>query len=164
MFINFNVIGIENLISSWKDTRKIWETWNREKWLQHIHQTKDLYVQNSSKEKKKRQILWRKKVKTTKMQKAVHRRIYLNDQLLCHSDLSNSATPWTAATQTSLSFTVSRSLFKLMSTDMSGGVPSNTLILCPPLLLLLSIISRIRVFSNESTLHHGDKILEFQLQ
>jgi len=54
-----------------------------------------------AKKKKKRQILWRKKVKTTKMQKAVHRRIYLNDQLLDLSDLSNCATPWTAATQTS---------------------------------------------------------------
>ena len=54
-----------------------------------------------AKKKKKRQILWRKKVKTTKMQKAVHRRIYLNDQLLGLSDLSNCATPWTAATQTS---------------------------------------------------------------
>ena len=86
------------------------------------------------------------------MQKAVHRRIYLNDQsLLGRSYLSDSATPWTAAAQASLSFTVSRSLFKLMSADMSGGMPCSSLILCPPFLLML-IISSIRVFSNESTL------------
>ena len=44
------------------------------------------------------------------------------------------ATPWTAAHQASLSFTVSRSLFKLMSIEMV--TPSNHLILCFPLLLL----------------------------
>ena len=32
-------------------------------------------------------------------------------------------------------------------------MPSNHLILCPPLLLLPTILPRIRVFSNESTLH-----------
>ena len=46
------------------------------------------------------------------------------------------ATPWTAAFQASLSFTISRSLLKLMS---SGSVmPSNHLILCCSLLLLPS--------------------------
>ena len=67
-----------------------------------------------------------------------------------HSVVSNSATPWTAARQVSLSITNSRSLPKLMSID--SVMPSNHLILCHPLLLLLSIFPSIRVFSNESAL------------
>ena len=57
---------------------------------------------------------------------------------------------WTAACQASLSFTISWSLFKLMSIE--SVMPSNHLILCHPLLLLPSIFPRIRVFSNESVL------------
>ena len=64
--------------------------------------------------------------------------------------MSDSATPWTAARQASLSTTNSRSLLKLMSID--SVMPSNHLILCHPLLLLPSIFPRIRVFSNESVL------------
>ena len=60
-------------------------------------------------------------------------------------------TPWTAARQASLSITNSQSLLKLMSIELV--MPSNHLILCPPLLLLPSIFSSIRVFSNESALH-----------
>jgi len=58
--------------------------------------------------------------------------------------------PWTAACQASLSFTVSWSLFKLMSTE--SVMLSNHLILCCPLLLLLSVFPRIRIFSIESAL------------
>ena len=47
--------------------------------------------------------------------------------------------------------TNSRSSLKLMSIELV--MPSNQLILCRPLLLLLSIFPRIRVFSNESVLH-----------
>ena len=61
------------------------------------------------------------------------------------------ATPWTAACQASLSITNSRSLLKLMSTELV--MPSNHLILCCPLLLLPSIFPSIRVFSNESAPH-----------
>ena len=60
-------------------------------------------------------------------------------------------TPWTAACHTSLTFTVSQSLLKLMSIE--SVIPSNHLILCCPLLLLPSIFPNIRVFSNESALH-----------
>ena len=60
------------------------------------------------------------------------------------------ATPWTAAYQVSLSFTISWSLLKLMSFELM--MPSNHLILCHPLLLLPSIFPSIRVFSNESAL------------
>ena len=67
------------------------------------------------------------------------------------------ATPWTAAHQASLSIINSRSSLKLMS--IGSVIPSSHLILCHPLLLLLSISPSIRVFSNESTLH---KVLELQ--
>ena len=60
-------------------------------------------------------------------------------------------TPQTAACQASLSFSISQSLFKLMSIE--SVMPSNHLILCPSLLLLPSIFPSIRVFSNESALH-----------
>ena len=53
-------------------------------------------------------------------------------------------TSWTIAQQASLSFTISQSLLKLISTDLV--MPSNHLILCHPLLLLPSIFPSIRVF------------------
>ena len=59
--------------------------------------------------------------------------------------------PWTAACQAFLSFTISQSLLRFMSTE--SVIPSNHLILCHPLLLLPSIFPSIRVFSNESALH-----------
>ena len=60
-------------------------------------------------------------------------------------------TPWTASCQASLSFTISWNLLKFMSIE--SMMPSNHLILCLPLLLLPSLFSSIRVFSNESALH-----------
>ena len=57
-------------------------------------------------------------------------------------------TPWTAACQASLSFTISRSLLKLISIE--SVIPTNHLVLCHPLPLLPSIFPQIRVFSNES--------------
>ena len=59
-------------------------------------------------------------------------------------------TPCTAACQASLSITNFQSLLKL--TSIESVMPSNHLILCRSLLLLLSIIPSIRVFSNESVL------------
>ena len=67
-----------------------------------------------------------------------------------HSVVSNSATPWFAACQASLSITNSWSLLKLM--PIESVMPSSHLILCGPLLLLPPIPPSIRVFSNESTL------------
>ena len=60
------------------------------------------------------------------------------------------ATAGTAAHQASLSITNSQSLLRLMTIE--SMLPSNHLILCHPLLLLPSILSSIRVFSNESVL------------
>ena len=66
-------------------------------------------------------------------------------QLLSHAQLF--VTPWTAAHQASLSFTIYRSLLKLIESVM----PSNRLILCHPL-LLPSVFPSTRVFSSESAL------------
>ena len=65
--------------------------------------------------------------------------------------MSESVTPWTAAHQASLSFTISWSLLKLMSIE--SVMSFNHLILGPPFLLLPSIFPSIRVFPNESALH-----------
>ena len=71
--------------------------------------------------------------------------------LFSRSVMSNSVTPWTAARQASLSFTIAQSLLKLMSIELL--IPSSHLVLCCPLLLLPSIFPNIMVFSNESVLH-----------
>ena len=68
-------------------------------------------------------------------------------QLLSHVPLF--ATPWTAAHQTPLSFTISWSLLRFVSSE--SVMLLNCLILCC-LLLLPSIFPSIRVFSNESVL------------
>ena len=64
--------------------------------------------------------------------------------------MSDSATPWIAACQASLSITNSRSSLRL--TSIESEMPSSHLILCHPLLLLPPIPPSIRVFSNESGL------------
>ena len=61
------------------------------------------------------------------------------------------ASPWTAAWQASLSFSISWSLLKPMSIE--SVMPCNHLIICHPLLLLPSIFPSIRVFSNESAIY-----------
>ena len=91
---------------------------------------KKLYIHRQRKKKKKKTSTW----------------VLL---LFSHSVLSYFfATPWIAARQASLSFTISLSLLKLMS--IQSVMSFNHLILCHPLLLLLSIFPSIRIFSNES--------------
>ena len=78
----------------------------------------------------------------------------INHRCCCFSvcrHVQLSATPWTAACQAYMSFTISWSLLKLMPTE--SVMPSNRLILCHPLILLPSIFPSIRVFSSESVLH-----------
>ena len=60
-------------------------------------------------------------------------------------------TPWTAACQASLSFTISQSLLKLMS--IKSVMSSNDLNLSCLLFISPSIFPSIRVFSNESVFH-----------
>ena len=71
--------------------------------------------------------------------------------VLLFSHVQLFVTPWTAACQVFLSFTISQSLLKLMSDE--SVMPSNHLILCHPLLLLPSIFASTRAFSDESALH-----------
>ena len=98
----------------------------------------------------------RKKRKKQQMIKTVYQSV----QSLSHIQLC--ATTWTAACQASLSITNSGSLLKLMSIE--SVMPSNHLILCPPLLLLPSIFPSTRVFSNESALRISwPKYLSFTL-
>ena len=59
-------------------------------------------------------------------------------------------TPWTAACQASLYFTISWSLLKFMSIE--PVMPSKHLILCHSLRLLPSVFPSIRVFSNDLAL------------
>ena len=59
-------------------------------------------------------------------------------------------TPWTAAHQTSLSFIISQSSFKLMFIE--SVTSSNRLILCYLLPLLSSVFPSIKVLSNDSAL------------
>ena len=79
----------------------------------------------------------------------VYTRVFSSGQLLSLVWLF--VIPWTAACQASLSFTISRSLLKLMSIE--SVMPSSHLVLCCPLLLLPSIFPGIKVFSNELDLH-----------
>ena len=59
------------------------------------------------------------------------------------SVMPHSATPWTAAHQASLPFTISWSVLKFVSIE--SMMPSNHLILCCPLLLLPSNFPSIRI-------------------
>ena len=83
--------------------------------------------------------------------------LFLSPVSLLHSVVVQSlscvqlfATPWTAACQVSLSFTISQGLLTLMSIELV--MSSNCLILCRPLLLLPSVFPSIRVFSSELAL------------
>ena len=90
--------------------------------------------------------------KVTKESKGYNKNIYqVSSVQFSRSVLSDSATPWTAACQDSLSITNSRSLLKLMSIELV--MPSNHLTLCCPLLLPPSTFPSIRIVSNESVLH-----------
>ena len=71
-------------------------------------------------------------------------------------------TPWTAAYQTSLSFTISQSLLKLMSIE--SMIRSNYLITCHRLLLMRSIFPSIRVCSSELALLVRCKVLELSFK
>ena len=78
---------------------------------------------------------------------------FLNDPFVVVQSLSCVwlfVTPWTPALQTSLSFTISQSLLRLVSTE--SMIPSNRLIISHSLLLLPSVFPRIKVFSDELSL------------
>ena len=82
-----------------------------------------------------------------------------NYLLFSFSVVSDSALPWIAAHQASLSFTIYWSLLKLMSIEST--MSSNHLIRCH--LLLPSIFPSIRVFSNVGSSHQVAKVLDSSL-
>ena len=76
-------------------------------------------------------------------------RLFVDVQQLSHVELF--ATSCTAAQQASLSFSITQSLFKLIPIELV--MSPNHLILCHPLLLLLSIFPSISDFCNELGRH-----------
>ena len=83
--------------------------------------------------------------------KLIYIKIYMSCiiKILLFSHIWLCVTQWIVAHQASLPFTISQSLLKLMS--IKSVMPSSHLVLCCPL-LLPSIFSSIRIFSNESDL------------
>ena len=77
-------------------------------------------------------------------------------QLLSH------VTPWPAAYQASLSFTVSQSFLKF--TSIESVMPSSHLILCCPLLFLPSVFPGIRVFFSELVLDIEDLVCKAEIE
>ena len=71
-------------------------------------------------------------------------------------------TPWTAAHQASLSFTIFLSLLKLIVIELV--MPSNHLILCHPLLLLPSIFRASSFFQWVGSFYQVAKVSGFQYQ
>ena len=95
----------------------------------------------------------------------LHRFIYKNlnfssVQLLSHVQLF--VTPGTATHKASLSINNSRSLLRLMSTELV--MPSNHLILCCPLLFPPSIFPALGSFPMSQFFASGGQVLVFQLQ
>ena len=72
------------------------------------------------------------------------------------------AAPWTAACQASLSFTISQSLLKLMSTELV--MPSNHLILLSPSPLTFNLSQHYSLFQWIGSSYLVAKVLEFQPQ
>ena len=74
-------------------------------------------------------------------------------RLRCYCSVPKSlfVSPWTAARQVFLSFTISQSLLELMSIE--SVMPSNHLIFCHSLLLLPFTFPSIKVFSSELAIH-----------
>ena len=73
------------------------------------------------------------------------------------------ATPWTAALQAALSFTVSQNLHRFMCLELA--MPSNRLILCHPFLLLPSIFPIImNLFQWVSSSHQAVKVVQLKLE
>ena len=83
-------------------------------------------------------------------------------QLLSHVQIS--ATVWNAACQAPLSFTISQSLFRLVS--IVSVMPSNHLILCHqgPSPSVLSLSQHQSLFQRVSSLDQVAKVLELQHQ
>ena len=82
--------------------------------------------------------------------------------LISHSIMSDFVTPWTAACQASLSFTISRSLLKFM--NIKSMMPSNYLMFCCPSPLAFNLSQHQNLLQWVSSLNQVAKILELQLR
>ena len=82
--------------------------------------------------------------------------------LFSHSVMANSVTPWTAAHQASLPFTISLSLLKLM--PIESVMLSNHHILCCPLLFAFNLSQHQGLFQWVGSSHQVARVLELQLQ
>ena len=116
------------------------------------------YLWNTMKKMCQKKIIW----KYSNMNKCCFNQLYIGINYCSVTQLCLTLTPWTAARQASLSFTISWNLLKLMSIE--SVMPSNHFVLCYPLLLLPSSFPRISLSQYVSTLHHVAKVLELQLQ
>ena len=89
--------------------------------------------------------------------------IYLKWELLFTCKVvSNFVTPWTAACQASLSFTISQNLLKLKSIE--SVMPSNCLILSSPSPAALSLSQHQGLFLWDGSSYQVAKVLAFQHQ
>ena len=82
--------------------------------------------------------------------------------LFSHSVVSDSMTPWAAACQTSLSFTISRSLLKLMCIEsVMPSAISSSVAPSPP---ALNLSQHQGLFQEVGSSHQVAKVLELKLQ
>ena len=95
------------------------------------------------------------------LEKSPHSNKDLSSVQFSRSLVSDSATPWSAALQASLSITNSQSALRL--TSIESVMPSSHLILCRPLLLLPPIPPSISLFQWVNSSHEVAKVLEFQV-
>ena len=98
------------------------------------------------------------KERVGRIERIAWKHMHFSSVQFSHSVMSDSVTPWTAAYQTSLSFTLCQSLLKLMFID--SMMPSNHFIPYCLLLLFPSIFPTIGVILNES-LHQVAKYWSF---
>ena len=117
----------------------------------YVAQTQTLAWRNSESNQRDRRPGWAQFASWMRMEKAFQMEGTAKCCCLVTQSCPTLYDPWTAARQASLSFTISRSLLKLTSTE--SVMASNHLILCHPRLFLTSIFPNIRVFSNESARH-----------
>ena len=86
------------------------------------------YLWNTMKKMCQKKIIW----KYSNMNKCCFNQLYIGINYCSVTQLCLTLTPWTAARQASLSFTISWNLLKLMSIE--SVMPSNHFVLCCPLL------------------------------
>ena len=99
--------------------------------------------------------IWSRSISEITSPFASHYLIGKNIYILHFPSLSHTqlfATPWIAARQASLSFTISWNLLHFMSIE--SVILPNHLVLCHPLFLLPLIFVSIRIFSNELALRN----------